>query len=47
MKSGLRMKKLNFDSRLDELKAVIVQVHGGKYRWSWKKFRVAMQSMGC
>ncbi|GLB44553.1 hypothetical protein LshimejAT787_1701800 [Lyophyllum shimeji] len=33
-------------ARLDELKAVIVQVHGGKYRWSWKKFRVAMQSMG-
>ncbi|KAF8064256.1 hypothetical protein FPV67DRAFT_1419830 [Lyophyllum atratum] len=33
-------------ARLDELKAVIVQVHGGKYRWSWKKFRIAMQSMG-
>lgn len=33
-------------ARLEELKAVIVQVHGGKYRWSWKKFRVAMQSMG-
>ncbi|KAG6853421.1 hypothetical protein C0991_004534 [Blastosporella zonata] len=33
-------------ARLDELKAVIVQVHGGKYRWSWKKFKVAMESMG-
>ncbi|KAG6890865.1 hypothetical protein C0992_012251 [Termitomyces sp. T32_za158] len=33
-------------ARLDELKAVIVKVHGGKYRWSWKKFKVAMQNMG-
>ncbi|KAG6830139.1 hypothetical protein H0H92_002003 [Tricholoma furcatifolium] len=33
-------------ARLDELKAVIVKVNGGKYRWSWKKFRVAMESMG-
>ncbi|KAG6861135.1 hypothetical protein C0995_003587 [Termitomyces sp. Mi166 len=32
--------------RLDELKAVIIKIHGGKYRWSWKKFKVAMQSMG-
>ncbi|KAG6908800.1 hypothetical protein DXG01_003247 [Tephrocybe rancida] len=32
--------------RLDELKAVITKVHGGKYRWSWKKFKVAMQNMG-
>ena len=33
--------------RLVELKAVIAKVHGGKYRWTWKKFNVAMESMGC
>lgn len=33
-------------ARLNELKAVIAKVHGGRYRWTWKKFRVAMQSMG-
>ncbi|KAF8153959.1 hypothetical protein B0H34DRAFT_662163 [Crassisporium funariophilum] len=33
-------------ARLDELKQVIVKVHGGKYRWSWKKFKLAMQNMG-
>lgn len=33
--------------RLDQLKQIIVKVHGGKYRWTWKKFRVAMQNMGC
>lgn len=34
-------------NRLDELKQVIVKVHGGKYRWTWKKFKVAMTNMGC
>lgn len=33
-------------ARLNELKQIIVKVHGGKYRWTWKKFRVAMQNMG-
>jgi len=33
-------------SRLDQLKQVIVKVHGGKYRWTWKKFKVAVQNMG-
>lgn len=32
---------------LDQLKQVIVKVHGGKYRWTWKKFKVAVQNMGC
>jgi hypothetical protein len=35
------------NDRLDELKQVIVKVHGGKYRWTWKKFKVAMMNMGC
>lgn len=35
--------------RLTELKAVLVRMHGGegKYRWNWKKFKVAMRNMGC
>ncbi|TFK69208.1 hypothetical protein BDN72DRAFT_624568 [Pluteus cervinus] len=33
-------------ARLDELKAVISKVHGGKYRWTWKKFKIAMLNMG-
>ncbi|KAF9528805.1 hypothetical protein CPB83DRAFT_813344 [Crepidotus variabilis] len=33
-------------ARLDELKQVISKVHGGKYRWTWKKFKVAMLNMG-
>ncbi|TFK37554.1 hypothetical protein BDQ12DRAFT_145050 [Crucibulum laeve] len=33
-------------ARLDELKQVVLKVHGGKYRWTWKKFRIAMQNMG-
>lgn len=33
-------------ARLTELKNVMAQVNGGKYRWSWKKFRIAMKNMG-
>ncbi|PPQ79963.1 hypothetical protein CVT24_003748 [Panaeolus cyanescens] len=32
--------------RLAELKQVITKVHGGKYRWTWRKFKVAMMNMG-
>ncbi|KAJ7022027.1 hypothetical protein C8F04DRAFT_1139164 [Mycena alexandri] len=32
-------------ARLVELKKVMAQVHGGRYRWSWKKFKVAMRNM--
>lgn len=34
-------------ARLSELKNVMAQINGGKYRWSWKKFRIAMKNMGC
>lgn len=34
-------------ARLQELKTVMSKVHGGKYRWSWKKFKIAMRNMGC
>jgi hypothetical protein len=34
-------------ARLDELKAVIARIQGGKYRWNWKKYRIAMQNMSC
>jgi len=32
-------------ARLDEVKKVMTQVQGGKYRWTWKKYKVAMTSM--
>lgn len=34
-------------ARLTELKNVMAQMNGGKYRWSWKKFKIAMKNMGC
>ncbi|KAG1853164.1 hypothetical protein DFJ58DRAFT_396825 [Suillus subalutaceus] len=33
-------------ARLQELKNVMAKVNGGKYRWSWKKFSIAMRNMG-
>ena len=33
--------------RFDEVKQVVCKVNGGKYRWTWKKFKVAMMNMGC
>ncbi|KAJ7293810.1 hypothetical protein C8J57DRAFT_1270059 [Mycena rebaudengoi] len=32
-------------ARLNELKKVMAQVHGGRYRWNWKKFKTAMRNM--
>ncbi|KAF8494945.1 hypothetical protein F5888DRAFT_1714348 [Russula emetica] len=32
--------------RLDELKEVLRNLHGGNYRWDWKKFKTAMRNMG-
>ncbi len=34
-------------ARLDELKLVMTKVHGGKYRWNWEKYKIAMRNMGC
>lgn len=34
-------------ARLEEVKKVMAQVQGGKYRWTWKKYKVAMTSMSC
>jgi len=34
--------KLTAPHRLDELKQVISRVHGGKYWWTWKEFRIAI-----
>lgn len=33
--------------RFDELKLVMKNMHGGKYRWTWKNFKIAMRNMGC
>jgi len=32
--------------RVNELKLVMSKVHGGSYRWNWKRFKVAMKNMG-
>lgn len=32
--------------RLDELKEVLRNLHGGNYKWDWKKFKIAMKNMG-
>jgi len=34
-------------ARLEEVKKVMAEVQGGKYRWTWKKYKVAMTSMSC
>lgn len=36
----------NAKERVNELKLVMSKVHGGKYRWNWKRFKVAMNNMG-
>lgn len=33
-------------ARLDEVKMVMKNMHGGKYKWNWKSFKVAMRNMG-
>ncbi|KAI0725541.1 hypothetical protein C8Q72DRAFT_587903 [Fomitopsis betulina] len=32
--------------RLDEVKLVMKNMHGGKYKWNWKSFKIAMRNMG-
>ncbi len=33
--------------RFDNVKVVMKNMHGGKYKWDWKKFKIAMTHMGC
>ena len=33
--------------RFEELRAVLRNMHGGKYKWDWKRFKVAMRNMCC
>ncbi|RPD53652.1 hypothetical protein L226DRAFT_459590 [Lentinus tigrinus ALCF2SS1-7] len=33
-------------ARFDELKLVMKNMHGGKYKWTWKHFKIAMRNMG-
>jgi hypothetical protein len=33
-------------ARLYEVKTIMAKVHGGSYRWDWKKFKTAMENMG-
>ncbi|KAH9964876.1 hypothetical protein BC827DRAFT_1321941 [Russula dissimulans] len=32
--------------RLNELQEVLRNLHGGNYRWDWKRFKIAMRNMG-
>lgn len=33
--------------RIEELGKVMQKMSGDKYTWSWKKFKIAMQNIGC
>ncbi|OSX56961.1 hypothetical protein POSPLADRAFT_1050364 [Postia placenta MAD-698-R-SB12] len=33
-------------ARLDNVKLVMKNMHGGKYKWNWKTFKTAMRNMG-
>ncbi|KAI0334300.1 hypothetical protein GY45DRAFT_95205 [Cubamyces sp. BRFM 1775] len=33
-------------TRFEELKLVMKNMHGGKYRWTWKNYKIAMRNMG-
>lgn len=33
--------------RLDEFQRVLVNMKGSEYNWNWKRFHLAMSSMGC
>ena len=37
----------NAKTRFEELKAVMKNMHGGKYCWTWKNYKIAMRNMGC
>lgn len=34
-------------SRFNEVNQVMMKMHDGKYKWNWKRFKVAMKNMGC
>ena len=34
-------------ARFNEVDQVMMKMHDGKYKWNWKKFKVAMKNMGC
>ena len=46
-KVGYHFMGTKAKERLDEVKKVMRNMHGGKYKWNWKSFKVAMKNMGC
>ena len=46
-KVGQRFLGDKAKKRLEELKEVLRNLHGGNYRWDWKRFKIAMRNMGC
>lgn len=45
-KVGQRFLADKARKRLDELKEVLRNLHGGNYKWDWKRFKIAMKNMG-
>ncbi|KAI0087690.1 hypothetical protein BDY19DRAFT_985826 [Irpex rosettiformis] len=45
-KVGQRYLGPHAKARFDELKAVMRNMHGGRYNWNWKRFKIAMRNMG-
>ncbi|KAH9990861.1 hypothetical protein BJV77DRAFT_570976 [Russula vinacea] len=45
-KVGQRFLGDKAKKRLEELKEVLRNLHGGNYRWDWKRFKIAMRNMG-
>jgi hypothetical protein len=46
-KVGQRFLGPRAQQRFEELKSVLRQMHGGRYRFDWKRFKVAIRNMGC
>ena len=34
-------------ARFEDLKKVMKNMHGGRYRWNWSKFKIAMRNLKC
>lgn len=44
---GQRSLGTKAKARFNEVDQVMLKMHDGKYKWNWKRFKVAMKNMGC
>lgn len=44
---GQRSLGTKAKARFNEVEQVMMKMHDGKYKWNWKRFKVAMKNMGC